>query len=105
MTRKDKPQWNISLRPDGTIKTDLSLFDTKSCRVTKEEAESLFSLEGRQPMQLVMQRQQRAHLEKAAFGKTWRVDPKLQEAIKEAVVEYGKVRAPLYALSVVQRLG
>ena len=105
LTKVDKPQWNISLRPDGTIKTDLSLFDTKSCRVTKAEAESLFSLEGRQPMQLVMQRQQRAHLEKAAFGKTWRVDPKLQAAIKAAVAEYHKVRAPLYPLAAVQRLG
>ena len=105
LTKVDRPQWNISLRPDGTIQTNLSLFDTKSCRVTKQEAESLFSLEGRQPMQLVMQRQQRAHLEKAAFGKTWRVDPKLQAAIKAAVAEYHKVRAPLYPLAAVQRLG
>jgi hypothetical protein len=105
LTKKDKPQWNISLRPDGTIKTDLSLFDTKSCRVTKQEAESLFSLEGRQPIQLVMQRQQRAHLEKAAFGKTWRVDPKLQAAIKAAVADYSRIRAPLYPLSPTQRLG
>jgi hypothetical protein len=81
------------------------LFDTKSSRVTKAEAESLFSLEGCQPMQLVMQRTQRAHLEKAAFGKTWRVDPALRAAVKAAVGEYHKVRAPLYPLAAVQRLG
>jgi predicted RNA methylase len=105
LTKVDRPQWNISLRPDGTVQTNLSLFDTKSSRVTKAEAESLFSLEGRQPMQLVMQRQQRAHLEKAAFGKTWRVDPKLQVAVREAVASYSKARAPLYSLSPIQRLG
>ena len=105
LTKVDRPQWNISLHPDGTIKTDLSLFDTKSCRVTKQEAESLFALGGQHPMQLVMQRQQRAHLEKAAFGKTWRVDPKVQAAVRNAVTEYGRVRAPLYPLAAVQRLG
>jgi len=83
LTRKDKPQWNLSLRADDTIKTDLSLFDTHSARVSKQEAESLFSLEGKRPMQLVMQRQQRVHLERAAFGTTWRVDPKLQAAIPD----------------------
>src|ERR1039458_5999426 len=55
LTRKDQPQWNLSLRADDTIQTDLSLFDTHSARVSKQEAESLFSLEGRHPMQLVMQ--------------------------------------------------
>jgi len=99
------PLWNISLGPDDTIATNLSLFDTKSSRVTKAEAESLFSLNGRQPMQLVMQRQQRAHLERAAFGKTWRVDPRLQAAVRSAVEEYHKVRSPLYPLSPIQRLG
>jgi hypothetical protein len=105
LARKDKPQWNLSLRADDTIKTDLSLFDTHSARVSKQEAESLFSLEGKHPMQLVMQRQQRLHLERAAFGPTWRVDPKLQAAIKLAVKEYHAVRAPLYPLSPIQRLG
>jgi len=104
------PLWNISLGPDDTIVTNLSLFDTKSSRVTKAEAESLFSLNGRQPMQLVMQRQQRAHLERAAFGDgrvqtPWRVDPRLQAAVRSAVEEYHKVRSPLYPLSPIQRLG
>jgi len=105
VTRKDKPQWNLTLGPDGVIKTDLSLYDVASCRVTKQEADSLFALGGQHPMQLVMQRQQRAYLERAAFGKTWRVDPKLQEAVRSAVAEYHKVRAPLYPLSSIQRLG
>jgi len=104
------PLWNISLGPDDTIATNLSLFDTKSSRVTKAEAESLFSLNGRQPMQLVMQRQQRGHLERAAFGDgrvqtPWRVDPRLQAAVRSAVEEYHKVRSPLYPLSPIQRLG
>jgi hypothetical protein len=111
LTRKDQPQWNLSLGADGTIQTDLSLFDTHSARVSKQEAESLFSLDGKHPMQLVMQRQQRVLLERAAFGAgglagtPWRVDPKLQAAIKQAVTEYHAVRAPLYPLSPIQRLG
>jgi hypothetical protein len=105
LTRKDKPQWNISLRSDGTIKTDLSLYDSQSGRVSKEEANGLFQMEGKQPIQLVMQRQQRAHLEKAAFGTVWRVDPKLQEAVRQAVLDYSAVRAPLYPLAPIQRLG
>jgi hypothetical protein len=100
-----KPQWNLSLRPDGTIRTNLSLFDTHSARVTKDQAAALFALEGRRPMQLVLQRQERAALERAAFGTVWRVDPSLQEAVKAAVDEYHRVRAPLYPLSPVQRLG
>jgi hypothetical protein len=100
-----KPQWNLSLRPDGTIRTNLSLFDTHSARVTKDQAAALFTLEGRRPMQLVLQRQERAALECAAYGTIWRVDPALQEAVKAAVAEYHRVRAPLYPLSPVQRLG
>ena len=48
------PSNDVKLKqPDGTIKTDLSLYDVASCRVTKAEAESLFALGGQHPMQLV----------------------------------------------------
>ena len=104
-TPNHRPLWNLTLRPDGSIETNLSLFDTKSSRVTKAEAEALFSLNGCQPMRLVTQREQRARLQRAAFGTTWRVDPKLQEAVQHAINEYNRVRAPLYPLSPIQRLG
>jgi len=105
LIRKDRPQYNLTLWGDGTIRTDLSLFDTASNRVTKAEADSLFELGGKHPMQLVMKREQRRHLERAAFGTTWRVDPALQSAIHNAVEQYHKIRAPLYPLSPIMRLG
>lgn len=111
LNRKDRPQWNLTVRPDGTIKTDLSLFDQQSGRVDKTQAAALHDLNGKLPLQLVMQRAQRAHLERAAFGNgggganPWRVDPKLQDAVRKAVNDYHAIRAPLYPLSPIQRLG
>jgi predicted RNA methylase len=98
------PSYNLWLS-DGIICTNLSLFDNASGRVDKQQAEALHSLGGKRPIQLVMQREQRRALERAAFGTTWRVDCALQTAVKEAVVQYQKVRAPLYPLSPIQRLG
>lgn len=105
VTRKDRPQWNLFLRSDGKIGTELSLFDEASERVTKEEAATLYELKDKYPMQLVMQRAHRLHLEKAAFGTIWRVDPQLQAAIRKAVEEYHQARAPLYPLDPIKRLG
>lgn len=99
------PQYNIWLDENGIIRTFLSLFDEHSGRVSKDEAAGLYALNGKKPIQLVVQRAQRKALETAVNGSFWRVDPKLQEAVKAAVVEYNAVRAPLYPLSKIQRLG
>jgi hypothetical protein len=101
-----KPQYNIWLTTDGLIRTNLSLFDTHSGRVSKADAGQLFALNGRQPIQLVVQRSQRKALEDAiAPGSPWRVDPALQRAVEAAIVEYNRVRAPLCPLPKIQRLG
>lgn len=99
------PHYNIWLDENGIIRTFLSLFDEHSGRVSKDEAAELYALNGRKPIQLVVQRSQRKALEAAVNGTLWRVDPKLQEAVKAAVAEYNAVRAPLYPLSKIQRLG
>src|SRR6202021_2741904 len=70
---------------------------------------------GRQPIQRVGQRSQRKALEDAVgvggrqqSGRPqglWRVDPELQRAVETAIAEYNRVRAPLYPLPKIQRLG
>jgi predicted RNA methylase len=102
--------WNLWLagKTDPIIRTDLSLYDNLSQRIDKRQAEALVGLDGKRPMQLVMQRSQRAALEKAAGlngPSPYRVQPELQAAVQQAVAEYHAIRAPLYPLSPIQRLG
>jgi len=97
--------FNIYLDVDGTIKTNLSLFDQTSGRVKKEQYQRLFALNGRHPMQLILQKAERKELERAVFGATWRVAPAVVDAVQNALAEYNAVRSPLYPLSQIQRLG
>lgn len=90
----------------GRIRTRLSLFDNYSGRVDNQLASRLHALEGKLPMQLVVQVAHRRALEEACLGKTpWRVDPVLQKAVTDAVGDYNKARAPLYPLPEIKRLG
>ena len=94
----------------GVIRTHLNTFDTASGRVDKSAAAALHALNGRQPIQLVVQRNTRRALEDAVGvgGRPqgpWRVDPALMRAVETAIVEYNHVRAPLYPLPKIQRLG
>jgi hypothetical protein len=98
-------KWNIFLDIDGTIKTNLSLFDQASGRVKKEQYLRLFALNGKHPMQLILQRAERKELQRAVFGTLWRVAPAVVDAVQHALDEYNAVRSPLYPLSKIQRLG
>ena len=102
------PPYNIWL--DATamppiIRTYLSLFDQHTGRVPEADAHALFALNGKQPLQLVMQRQHRKALEAAVTGSLWKVDLALRSAVQAAIAEYNAIRAPLYPLSKIQRLG
>ena len=105
------PPYNIWFDAQtGTVRTYLNTFDTASGRVDKVAAASLHALNGRQPIQLVVQRNTRRALENAVGvgGRPqgpWRVDPALMRAVESAIVEYNLVRAPLYPLPKIQRLG
>jgi hypothetical protein len=105
----DRPQNSFNIWFDesaGIIRTHLNLFDTISGRVDKSAAAALHALNGRQPIQLVVQRSQRqALLDAVKVDSPWRVDPALQRAVETAIVEYNRVRAPLYPLPKIQRLG
>jgi hypothetical protein len=116
------PQFHLSLR-DGQIVVRLGLFDTELTKVNRElarTAERLHELDGRNPMQVVMQRDERnfilgllrdsdvskAGLSRRSLGEGgWTVDPLLREAVKEAVSQYNASRAPLVPLPKIQRLG
>ena len=103
------PPYNIWLDQNahgGTpaIRTHLNLFD--AVRVDKSAAAALHALNGRQPIQLVVQRSQRqALLDAVKCGSPWRVDPALELAVEAAIAEYNRVRSPLYPLPKIQRLG
>jgi predicted RNA methylase len=125
--------WNIWLDLDGTIKTNLSLFDQASGRVNKEQYQRLFTLNGKHPMQLILQKAERKELMRAVGIQAsacsgppstlparhslgdggnpqpsttpWRVAPAVTDAVRQALDEYNAVRAPLYPLSKIQRLG
>lgn len=102
----NRTDYNIWLEPDGTIARHLSTFDEK--RITgslKKVAAELNELQGKTPMQLVMQRHTRNALLAAVRGNTWRVAPGLVESVDRAIAEYHSNRAPFVKLTPVQRLG
>ncbi len=98
--------YNLSLAHNGTINASVSLYDTRSSRITQDEAKSLFHLRGKKPMQLVMMRSERQLLERATLDdrSPWTVEPRLREAVRDAVAKYHAVRAPLYPLTPIMRL-
>jgi hypothetical protein len=100
----DNP-WNIWLGHDGTILTNLSVFD-ELVQVKKAEAVQLHQLNGRHPMQMVLQKNDRKNLERATLGGSpWRVAPAVVDAVRQALADYEAVRSPLVPLNEIQRLG
>jgi predicted RNA methylase len=104
--RKDRSDWNIFLDGD-IIKTSLSRYDEalENISVNKKDAAALFRMNGANPMSLVLQSETRAALVRATRGDIWRVQPELTAEVDRCISEYSAARAPLYALSDVQRLG
>lgn len=97
--------WNLWLNAGGVICTHLSRFEQHSRKTNKDEAKRLFELQGKRPMQLVMQRAQRDELLHVARDAGWKVQPELLEAVDACLREYHASRAPLYPLPEIQRLG
>lgn len=107
---------------NGVIRTALSTFQEHSKKVDKKLARELHDLNGRRPMELVLQRNTREQLFRLTAGaaqdrtdptdptdpgKTacWRVDPELMAEVDRAWRAYQACRAPLYPLPKIQRLG
>lgn len=100
-----KPAYNIYQDPDGSIITYLSVFDSKNVKIPKEEAASLFELNGKRVMELVLMRETRQLLLHHTNGSIWKIHPNLPAAVEKAVAEYHAVRSPLYPLNDTMRLG
>jgi hypothetical protein len=114
------PKYHLSLSGSGQIRVRQGLFDTALAKVNGELAKTakrLYDLDGRNPMQVVMQRAERTFVfglcrgdataqgsMRAAAG-CWTVEPALREAVQKAVNEYNAIRAPLVPLPKIQRLG
>lgn len=112
-----KQEWNSRQRPGrddhniwvegDVIKCQLTRFDEleNSIAVNKKDAKALFALQGQGVMNLCLQTDTRNALVRAASGTVWRVQPGLMDGIRQAINEYNAVRAPLYPLNPVQKLG
>jgi hypothetical protein len=109
--RSNDRRWNVWLNPDGTLDTHLTPFQEVAEPIKKEQYLRLHALKGKHPMQLILQKAERKELHHAVFGTAglgnspWRVAPAVIEAVQAALKEYDAVRAPLYPLSNIQRLG
>ena len=97
--------YNLWLNVGGVIRVGLSRFEQLSTKLNKKEAERLNNLDGKTPMELVLQRAQRDELLHVSQQGGWRVDPALTAAITKATQDYHAARAPLYPLPEIQRLG
>jgi hypothetical protein len=104
--KKGRIEWNIKLTTDGTIYRYLTPFERfSSQRVPADLVDELDTLKGKNPMELVVQRNTRVALMRAVESGIWRVQPELITAVREAVREYNSVRAPFVHLNEIQRLG
>jgi hypothetical protein len=106
--------YHLALTPSGTLRVRLGLFDTAVAKVDRDMAKiaaRLRDLDGRNPMQVVMQRDERNFILGLLDGRhtegsyPWTVDPALREAVKASVNAYNAIRAPLAPLPKIQRLG
>ena len=102
---KPKTPWNLWLDGTGYIRTGLSSFEQASKKLNKTAAARLHALNGKSPMQLVLQRADRDEVLDVAERGGWREQPALHAAVQAAIVQYHASRAPLYPLSDIQRLG
>ena len=84
---KPKAPWNLWLA-GGTIHTALSLFEKHSQKIDKRQVKRLFNLNGKTPMDLVIQRNTRDELLEVAEQSGWRVQPELLAAVRAAIQQY-----------------
>ena len=104
-TNTGRQPYHLWLNVGGRIGCNLTDFEQRSVKVNKREAQRLYALRGKTPMELVIQRAQRDELRHVVHQGGWRVEPALLEAVESAVAEYNAARAPLYPLDAIKRLG
>ena len=97
--------YNIYLDEDGRLCRYLTTFEELSGKIPVKLVRQLDDLKGKRPLQLVVQTAQRKALIAATRHPAWRVDPKVIEAVQEAVKQYEAQRAPFFQPNPVQSLG
>lgn len=97
--------WHLYLEPGGVIGTRLSRYEQHGGVADLARLKRLRSLQGRTPLQLVIQKAERDLLLGVVEQDGWRVEPALAEAVRQAVAGYHRQRAPLAPLNDIQRLG
>ena len=100
-----KPDFNLSLRQDGTIRSYLDPFRKTAYVHDRDLLQAFRSMDGSSPAALVVQQASRAALKHAMHAGCWRVDPALIVAVDNAIAAYEAVRAPFYTPNEVQSLG
>jgi predicted RNA methylase len=100
-----KPDWNLSLTPDGKIKTFLDPFRRAAYTHNRELLLAFQGMQGQAPAALVVQQVTRTALKHAITCGAWRVQPALVAAVDAACAAYESVRAPFYTPNEVQSLG
>ena len=99
------PLYNLSLRPDGTIRIHLDPFRRTAYVHDRPLLLAFQAMGGTSPAALVVQQTTRAALKHAVVSGAWRVDPALVAAVDSAIAAYESVRAPFYTPNEVQSLG
>lgn len=101
----DPPAYNLSLRPDGTIRTHLDPYRKAAYHHNRDLLIAFREMEGESPTSLVVQQASRSALKHAIQSGAWRVEQALVDAVNQAISAYQAVRAPFYQPEPVQSLG
>jgi hypothetical protein len=96
---------NITLDSDGRIRTWISPFQEKSTTIEPRLANFLQSLNRKHPLELSLQRGTRLALKEMLDSAQWTIDPRADNALREALASFDRDRAPLSPVSDVQRIG
>jgi hypothetical protein len=105
-TKEDRPsKHNIFLDKDGYIRRYLSTYEQFTNKIDGKLLRKLDQLEGKRPMQLVVQTISRVALLHALKEPAWSVDPALMRAVTRAIASYEDQRAPFFQPNDVQALG
>lgn len=99
------PAYNLSLRPDGSIRSFLDPFRRSAYVHDSALLQAFRSMDGESPAALVVQQASRSAIKHAMVSGAWRVDPALILAVDAAIAAYESVRAPFYTPNEVQSLG
>jgi hypothetical protein len=96
---------NILLSTDGRLRTWVSAWQEASVTVPAHLRDFLRRINRQHPLALTIQRSTRAALQEALDSGLWTIADEAAEAIRHALAEFERDRAPLAPVTPVQRVG